>query len=348
MTRSDTVRKALRTNRGKSIRAEDLEEYDEFFVDTGDLASIESNANQLIYGRRGSGKTLLLGALNERIQGQFPSARIMSFYYDATQFRSSADYGGHSASIKEKTHAFFHAFIESLAHDMFDFADAVLEKSSWRDALTLGGDKHARRRERLSNLVLELLEASGYGADNPLPDAKKTAQGNVAEKQRGKGGHGRLGFRLDTTSANPASISLGAEIGSASQDRSKGFEATETTPGRYFRPHRVSELLVEIIELLNLEYVVIFIDEWMTLAECQVEFAERLKQCLFGHKRIAVKIAADQYQGEFHNSGRGHHLRGLEVGGDIFVAADLDKPFRDPDNSPDLFAEALYRRLYFF
>jgi hypothetical protein len=133
----------------------------------------------------------------------------------------------------------------------------------------------------------------------------------------------------------------------ATSDAEKHVQ-TEFAPPRHFSPSRVRELLLRAVDLLELDYLVIFIDEWMSLAECQVEFAERLRQCLFGDSRIAVKIAADQYQGQFNNSGQGHHFRGLDVGSDIFVAVDLDRPFRDPDRRTRLFAEALYRRLLVF
>jgi hypothetical protein len=94
--------------------------------------------------------------------------------------------------------------------------------------------------------------------------------------------------------------------------------------------------------------VIIFIDEWMSLAECQVEFAERLRQSFFGENRIAIKIAADPYQGQFNNSGHGHNFRGLEIGGDIFEAVNLDLPFRNQEKIYDLFSETLYRRLLHF
>jgi len=348
LNRYEALNTALRINAGKSTRAEDLEDYDEFFVDTIDSAVLEANTNQLIFGRRGSGKTLLLGTLNERIQGQFPNTNMISFYYDATQFRSSAEYSSSSGkSVKEQTHAFFNSFIERLGHDIFDLASKILERPHWLDAMTLSGGQHAARRRRLDSLVGDLLDASGYGTEGPRLSQMPSRREETIEQfdTRRLGGGASLG--VDLAGSNTTLGASAAANRAWARDRKVvSTNVKMSTP--HFKPYRVRELLVEIIDLLGLDYIILFIDEWMSLAECQVEFAHRLKECFFGDSRIAVKIAADQYQGKFHNGGQGHNLRGIEVGADIFVAVDLDRPFREPERTTELFTEALYRRLSYF
>lgn len=342
MNRYEIVDAAIRTNAGKSTRAEDLGEYAAFYVDPVDTSAIESNTNQLIYGRRGSGKTLTVGALDTRIRARFPETKVISFAYTATAFRRSAEY----ESVKDKAHAFFHSFIEALTLDIFALADAILKKPRWLASLSLAGATQAAKRDKLGRLVLELLEAAGYGSDNPLPTSFTGAR-ETRTTRRQDSGIG-LGAGLSFGASSPVGASLRVGAGRASANSRNETETTAYRLTRYFNPSRVRELLLEIIDLLELNYIVIFLDEWMSLAECQVEFAERLRQCLFGDHRIGVKIAADQYQGQLNNAGQGYNFRGLEVDGDIFVAVDLDYPFRDSLQRNILFAEALYRRLRHF
>jgi hypothetical protein len=348
MNRHELTAKALARNVGKSVRSEDLGNYLSFFVDPIDSSALEGNTNQLIYGRRGSGKTLLLCTLNDRLQAEFPESKVMSFYFTATNFRSSPEVSGLTPSVKEKTHAFFHSFIEKLAHEMFDLADKVFKRPGFLASLTLAGEAKAARREAIASTVLELIEAAGYGAESPSPGAM-TRSVEVLEKQSKQTGSSMGAGATARLSPRPSSnldLSIKGQRQAATEKARQ--ERVTIGPPRHFSPSRVRELLVKTVDLLELDHIVICIDEWMSLAECQVEFAERLRQCLFGDKRIAVKIAADQYQGQFNNSGQGHHFRGLEVGADIFVAVDLDRPFRDPSRRSALFAEALYRRLWVF
>lgn len=349
MNRQEMVSRALSTNVGTSPRSEDLGSYPDFFVDPINSTILESNTNQLIFGRRGSGKTLMLGTINDRIRERFPKHSVISFCYTATDFRSSAEFENQAPSVKERTHAFFHAFIESLCHDIFDLADQIMRKPSWLDYLKLSGSDNGARRDRLVTAALELLEVSRHGTEAPLPTttARTTKENTSINKGSKRSVNFNAGAKL--TGTNPmAGASAGAAFGQSRQTSSEKREETTYSPRRQFSPAKVKELLVEIVEALELDCIIIFIDEWMSLAECQVEFAERLRRALFGDKRIAVKIAADQYQGQFDNSGHGHNFRGLEIGADIFVAVDLDHPFRDPDKKIDLFSEALYRRLYHF
>lgn len=344
MNRFEAVSVALSTNAGTSLRAEDFPTYAPFFVEATETRPLESNANQLIYGRRGSGKTLLLGTLNDRIRAAFPRVRVMSFYYSAADFHSSAVLDGTERSVKQQTHAFFQFFIRSLCQDISHFADAELRRPGWFTHL-IQGDAH--RRDRLETTILELLEASSYGVEIPTPGVVETSyDSRVADETLGKSSF-ELGGGLSSSRPRP-SVTANASVNRATHHERQASAHRRATPERAFSPGRVKALLTALVDLLGLEHIIIYIDEWMSLAECQIEFADRLDKCLVGDRRLAVKIAADQFQGQFHNSGQGHNFRGLDVGGDIFVAADLDQPFRDLERGATMFAESLYRRLRYF
>lgn len=349
MNKAEIINHALVINAGKSTRSEDLQHYRDFFVDPINSSILEQNTKQLIYGRRGSGKTLVMGAINEKLQESVKSNNVMSFSYSAIDFRSSAEYGGLIPTVKEKTHAFFHSFVEQLSHDICNFADDILKKPTLRDYFKLNGPRMAGRRDRFATSVLELLEAVSYGSESPLPTSLKIIE-ETTELEESKRNASAKADSSASASIEEIGIGIKAYMNSetSSSSGSKAVKKIVYESARKFNPKKVKNLLVDIIDILKLDYIIIFIDEWMSLAECQVEFAERLRQCLFGESKISIKIAADPYQGQFNNSGQGHNFRGIEIGGDIFEAVNLDLPFRDQDRLHELFAEALYKRLRHF
>ncbi len=346
MKKTELINRTLVSNAGVSNRSEDLENYRELFVDPIDSDILLKNTKQLIYGRRGSGKTLVIGALNEAMQQDVAETKVMSFSYSALNFRSSAEYGGLIPTVKEKTHAYFHSFILQLSGDFFNLADDILKKPNLLDYFKLNGPKMAAKREQLASAVLELMEASSYGSERPLPTSLRILQEKTSTSQD------KTSISAEVKTESGISLT-DPKIGIDAYTKMEGSAASENIllrklvyeTERCFNPSKVKELLLDVIDILGLKYIIIFLDEWMSLAECQVEFAERLKQCLFGESKISIKIAADPYQGEFNNSGKGHNFRGLEIGGDIFEAVNLDFPFRDRDRQVELFSLALYKRL---
>lgn len=319
MKKNEAIASAIRKNEGASVRSEDLQHYETFFVDSVNLAILEGNENQLIYGRRGTGKTLLLGTLTARINSN--QDRTAAFYLTASDYAEGFRRKT-KLSLVEQANAYFHSFVERLSQKLFDYIASTLEDQQQLTLLGLDGDQNKARRKRIADNLLRLIDAASVGASS--------LQSTDVAKMR---------VRLNEL----------VESGTLDQDMISDMlqtEADSLVSARYveFNPTKVKELLIEIVSDLKLDYIVVLIDEWMHLKRGQVEFAERLRQCLFGTDRISVKIAADQYQGRFNNAAMGQNLRGLEIGGDIMVKIDLDYPFRGP-RSNELFTEALYRRL---
>ncbi len=202
MNKSEIINRTLVTNAGVSNRSEDLKHYSELFVDPIESDILLRNTKQLIYGRRGSGKTLLIGALNEALQRDITKTKVMSFSYSAINFRSSAEYGGLMPTVKEKTHAYFHSFIVQLSGDIFNLADNILRKPSLLDYFKLNGPIMTAKREQLATAVLELMEASSYGSEHPLPTSLKILQESTSTNQK----KGTITAGIKTESA----VSLGA------------------------------------------------------------------------------------------------------------------------------------------
>src|SRR4029077_996896 len=52
------------------LKSEELPSFKEYYIDIGYLTKLDNNSNHLVSGRRGTGKTHLLGAFNEYINSE--------------------------------------------------------------------------------------------------------------------------------------------------------------------------------------------------------------------------------------------------------------------------------------
>jgi hypothetical protein len=68
-----------------SSRAEDLTDLDGTFVETIFPEIMQVRGNQIIYGRRGAGKTHLLRRVEARLRETFPETGILPIYVNGSQ-----------------------------------------------------------------------------------------------------------------------------------------------------------------------------------------------------------------------------------------------------------------------
>src|SRR5580693_4530522 len=68
-----------------ATRAEDLTDFDETFVETIFPEMLEARQHQIIYGRRGTGKTHLLRLVEHRLRENFIEGGILPVYVNGSQ-----------------------------------------------------------------------------------------------------------------------------------------------------------------------------------------------------------------------------------------------------------------------
>jgi hypothetical protein len=336
VTKVEDLNTALERNEGIDLRAERAGSYLEFFVKPVPLRDLENVGNRVAYGRRGSGKTLLLRSTAEIINQNYErGGRSYAFSYDAQDFQLSPRLPPIAPTVLDYARAYFRSFLSLLAGDVFDLVDEILKHPAQMARFNLIGDAQAARRDRLATKALELAEASNaHLAD---PDIQRRIQ-NVRERLRAQA---QTGAHPPTDDPWYDAFEGARHSKAAALDLVNILE--DVTPT--FTTAGIRQRVIEIVELLGLDHFVIMIDEWMTLRDTQIDFAEELKFLFFASERISVKLAVDRFQCELNNSASGDARRGIEVGADVFIAVNLDEPFRVEADRQRLFAEALYRRL---
>src|SRR5882672_6921501 len=104
MIRDQAVMKAVSQILQRSERQEDLAKLVHTFVDVGVLPQLENRNNQVLYGRRGTGKTHALRVLGSRIE-QSPTNAVV--YIDARILGSTAQFSDTSLSLRDRCLSLF-------------------------------------------------------------------------------------------------------------------------------------------------------------------------------------------------------------------------------------------------
>src|ERR1700683_5871843 len=74
---------------GLADRAEELTDPTATYVDTAFLSTLQNRRNQIIFGRRGTGKTHLLRRLQDELVSRFSELRIVPVYIDGATLEGS-------------------------------------------------------------------------------------------------------------------------------------------------------------------------------------------------------------------------------------------------------------------
>jgi hypothetical protein len=270
------------------------------FVGTGMLETLlTSRDHQIIYGRRGTGKTHALHYLAEtrRATGDLP------VYIDLRIVGSSTGiFADDKIPLPERGTRLLRDILSSIHAQLLQYAidsndldlsvignhlDAFLDAATHVEIV--GGDVTSERRS----------------ANNTTEALRTTVGGNIA-------------LQGPTLSAQ-----LGIDHGA-----SASHENRESTSGQ--RRHRVNfgaigQTLGHIVESVKPRRLWILLDEWSAIPlDIQPYVADLIRRCVLPVQRITAKIAAIEQRAEFQISGERGDYIGIEVGADVSADLNLD------------------------
>lgn len=301
----------------RSDKQEDLQKLLHTFVDVGVLPQLLNRNNQILYGRRGTGKTHAFRVLAERLR-EDPKSTVV--YIDARTLGSTSQFADVSAPLPRRCLALFR--------------DILLE-------LHAGLLQHAVYFPgRDSNGALAALDvlASAVSEDPvAIPKTVRTSEEAEASASRGR----------VLTAAIP--YSAGANVSSGSGSRATAGREVEyavQAADRIFFPD-LHKALKNALTLAETD-LHILIDEWSSLPEdVQPYLAEFLKRGVFPLQMAVVKIACLEHRSRFELLEGGRRI-GFELGADISTTADLDDYYvfdRNPDAISRAYSDMLFRHL---
>ena len=303
----------------RSERVASVAELQKTYVDTGVLPQLDNDNNQILYGRRGTGKSHVLRVLGALARER--SRDTLDIYIDLR-------FLGSTQQATDPTRPFSQRCVSLFKDFLIEVYDALLEAATdpTRDP---------------PGLAIE--EAEEFGQVITRFAMRSSGREVVRSSRATTNDDSKSGITLSKSPefsiANSGQRSREASINETYQEvfeDSLIFSDIRKACDRAIRACGLSRLLL-------------LIDEWTTLPpDIQPFFAEFLKRSFLPSRSVTLKIASLEYRSRFsNNQGPGHDI-GFEVGGDISANLDLDDYYvydRNPGGVVHTFQEVLYRHI---
>ncbi|WP_434653854.1 ORC-CDC6 family AAA ATPase [Chromobacterium violaceum] len=305
-----------------NVRAEniDYENYLELYSGEENIRNVNNINNSIIYGRRGSGKTHLLKALQEKINTSFSEERRYAPYIDLRRIIPILP----SENMPPEARAIliFKYIIQELSHQILQNVSAFHGLNEFdNNQHTIQEDKKNRTIDLFKKVYLEF-DGERFSKPSTL---------TVAAEE------------VNSISAT-ASLSAKPELSGKIANQKKITKTqTETT---YISILDITNVLEEILTELNINRIIILLDEWSEIDfDVQIHLAEVIKKS-FSAIPISIKISAIPNRTNLGIK-KDQKFYGLEDGGDIFsYPLDMRYVFEvNKNQTRDFFNDMLYRHL---
>ena len=286
----DALTSMLRTDYIPLKDTEKLARLREYYVDyMGYVSQILGEVDQLIIGRRGTGKTTLLyRALVECMRSWTPDAdcvakrRTLGIYMDLNKCQSLADASGEG--FQEFEHVFITELCEVIREELNRSWPELAKDPGFFTRLFKSAE--ARKVSEVRRLISELAKVLTTGiprlAERTSPQKIKSAQ----KTSKTDGVTSKL-------SATPSSPNISAEASSSASDATEYESAYEELVHYRLTVADILRLLGSIREAARISHIIIFIDEFSALSsDLQRRFTTLLKRIIGNHNGVFVKLCA--------------------------------------------------------
>lgn len=313
--------RAVSNIKARSEREPDVSVLQRTYVETGILPQVDNFSNQILYGRRGTGKTHVLQVLGQQLEQDHSS---FSIYIDIRILGSAHLFTDTTRPIADRCVAVFKDFLGLIQSRLLDIAtdpnhdgSGLQEVSDFADFITAKSVEVSKRTVRDS-------------------------QTEVAKDGFETGIKGSFSLRPGVSGTVKASDST---------DSSRTYEVThEEALRESLAFSEVHHHLNSTLAAMNIDHLVLLIDEWTSLpVEIQPYIAEFIRRSFFPTSRVTIKIASLEYRSHFTiNNAANSNLIGFELGADIAANLDLDDFYvydRNADKVANIFHELLFKHV---
>lgn len=284
------------------------------FVDTGILPQLANSNNQILYGRRGTGKSHVLRVLGLQVEKEAPRT---SLYIDLRVLGSAGLMTEVDRPLSDRCVAVFKDVLSLVQGQLMDIATHP--------------DSDGRGLQEVSELEDVIRRKSVAVSSREVSERSLT--------------EGKSGIDLSVNSELRTSLKVGEETTAQDELSVSHVEALRDT----IVFAEVAQQLEIALTALEIENLFILIDEWSTIpSDLQPYISEFLKRAFVPVRRVTVKIAALEYRSRFSIPSAAGGVIGFELGPDISANLDLDDYYvydRNPGQVVDLFLEVLMKHI---
>lgn len=269
------------------------------FVDSAPLYDmLATRNNQIIYGRRGTGKTHALRYLQKQVDG----ATGMPIYADLRNIGSNGSiYGDPSRNLAERAGVLVRDVLQILLDSFYPLAVAAIDNA--RDP--------AQITARLDDFAAAISEVKVLGSfEREQTDADSSKNSVEAG--------GKFSLRPSVIGGD---IKAALEKAASSTLRTKesGTEVLHINFGR------VATALSGLLQVLGGQRVWLLLDEWSEVPlELQPYLADLVRRTILPERLITVKIAAIEHRSRFAIRKTQGEYVGMELGADLAADLNLD------------------------
>jgi len=269
------------------------------FVDVGPLLTVISTIdNQVLYGRRGTGKTHAFVYLSETARKRGDIA----VYVDLRTVGSTGGlYSDTNFPLAERA-------TRLLVDTMAAMHEELLSASISDDSLNL--HELGPLLDRLAGAITEVV------VRGPV---RQELEEETQQKYSETGG---VSVKVDLTNSG-----IAAQGGFSLEDTSKTISNYTTEGTATHRVHfgRVGSVLDDMTKSLKSKRIWLLLDEWSAVPiDLQPYLADLIRRALFPCKAISVKIAAIEKRSKFQIALKQGDYIGIELGGDASADLNMD------------------------
>jgi hypothetical protein len=303
----------------RSERQQNLQKLVGAFVDVGIMSQIQNTNNQVIYGRRGTGKTHVLRVLGSNLQ----SVKNVVVYVDARMLGSTSQFSDNSVPLPARCTALFRDFLGEIHNALLDHIVTLAPPTA---------DVALDELNELGKVATELFTTV----------VAEKATGRLLQKRAEESS---LGASLVAAPIPHANLGVSAGTGQA-------MEAESSTDYTVLREDKipfpaVTTRVKSVLKSCDAQLFVL-VDEWSSLpTDVQPYLAEFFKRAFFALPQVTVKIASLEHRSVFSVQGP-HGVVGFELGADISAGIDIDDYYvfdRNPDRITDAFGDMLVKHI---
>lgn len=277
------------------IRAErsDSESYYKIYADKSIIDRLVNRNNQIIYGRRGTGKTHLLFALSELIFSNNKNGETKDFpiYFDLRRYLPLLT--SSSSVSSENAILIFQTLINETVEELIKNFKYIFDISDLSNPSLFEQVRLEKIKELLKKLNIEF---------------------NGREFKR----LGNIEFSKEEINNIATSLNISQDPNFSLDKKAESKKSYSQESVIYVSFNEISKFLTELSLLFNNVRVTCLLDEWSEIPlNLQPYVAELLKR-VFIASNYTLKIAAIPYRSKFRDSIHDNIKIGLEEGGDIF------------------------------
>lgn len=319
ITGDPQIRAAVARLVPRSDRADNPQRLVETFVDNGIIGLVDVDRNQVIYGRRGTGKTHVLNVL-QSLWTDRPQTCVV--YLDMRTLGSSTLFTDNARPMHERFIGLYKDVLTSLYNVLLEYAIDVAP-----------GDVDAALND-LGDIERQLTYS----------ESEATSSRSRVVETLDKG---------DSLSASASISHLGVQVGAELGSEHRASTTQEEERSRNERPKMIFPAVYDafqaVLEHLEVDRFLILIDEWSSIPpDLQPYLAELLNRVFFANRKVTIKIATLEFRSRFVSfNDQGYKEFGLELGGDL-ESVDLDDFYvydKDPAGTEATFADVLFRHV---